>query len=230
MTDRSSPDVQVFESSVRLAILARHHGQLMSSLSGLVPGLYQAVESGAGDGKGKGKATTIDNLANEMAQLGLSITTTTRRIEFASIRLLYQLVQSDSPLAFHDTLLEIASPPPHRLYPRSSTEPITHRLPALLSRDQLKYALRASRALSPVTFDPIAYFTLLRDPNATAYERTVLGWGEDKVRDRAWDVMRKAYISTELRWAGRLCGLRDGEEEWVKAKGATVVGTVVKLR
>lgn len=214
----------VFESSVRLAILARHHAQLISSLSSLVPGLYLAVD----DRKGKNKATPLDHLMDEMEHLDLSAQKS--RVEFASIRLLYQLVQSDSSTAFHDTLLEITSPRPTRLHPRSSNTPVAYSLPAVLPREQLQYALKSARALSPTSFNPLTYFALLHDPNASRYERIVLGCAEDKVRHRAWEVMRKAYISTELHWAGQVCGLKSGEEEWVKSKGASVVGTIVKLR
>lgn len=214
----------VFESSVRLAILAKHHAQLISSLSGLVPGLYLAVEQR----KGKDKATPLDHLTDEMAHLDL--TAQRNRVEFASIRLLYQLVQSDSPASFHEALLEITSPRPTRLHPKSNTAPITYNLPTLLPRERLQHALKAARAISSTSFNPLAYFALLQDPMASKYERIILSWAEDKVRDRAWEVMRKAYISTELHWAGRVCGLKSGEEEWVKSKGASVVGTVVKLR
>lgn len=213
----------MFESSVRLAILAKHHAQLISSLSGLVPGLYQAVDNG----KGKGKATSLDHLTDGLGDLHISAQA--GRIELASIRLLYQLVESDSEASFHNTLLEITSPPSTRLYPKSSTGQVIYCLDPLLRQDQLEYALKASRALSTASFNPLAYFALLEDSRASGYERIVLSWAEEKVRDRAWEVMRKAYISTDLRWAGRICGLEDGEE-WVKSKGASVVGTIVKLR
>lgn len=217
----------MFEQSVRLAILAKHQAQLISALSGLVPGLYLAVDDHKGKARASGPASDgNENLATEMSRLGLAASD--KRQEFASIRLLYHLVQSNASAAvFHDTLLELTAPPPRRL------GSAIHCNPPLLSRDHLSFAIQASRYLSAERFNPLDFFTLLQDDTrATSYERTVLGWATDKVRDRAWEVMKRAYISTELGWAGRLCGLPEagGAEEWIRRKGHVVESGKVKLR
>lgn len=212
-----------------MAILAKHHSQLLSSISGLVPGLYLAV----GDIKGKGKAVSPDDLSTGLKKLHLDPDTLheDHRVEFASLRLLYTLVQSESRTTFHNTLLELTVPPSQRLYPKSGdTSIVTYRLSGLLRRDQLRFALEASRALSIDTFNPLDYFALLRNPRASPYERIVLGWAREKVKERAWEVMRKAYLSTEVGWAQRLCGLEGGEEDWLTRKEARIEGTLVKLR
>lgn len=210
----------MFETSVRLTVLANHHGQLMSSLSGLVPGLYLAVD----EIKGKRKADPTRDLVDRMDDLGLSA-----RVEFASILLLYHLSQATTISSFLTSLQEITDPPVQRLHPKfRQTVSFTTR--PLLRRDQLSYAVRASQALSSDRFDPIGYFRLLEDTTASAYERIVLSWAEERVRDRAWEVLRRAYISTEMRWAERVCGLATTREGWLVEKGAKLEGTVVRLR
>jgi hypothetical protein len=93
-------DSEVFESSARIAILAKHIPQLNSSLSGLVLGLYHAVD----DRKGKSKATPVDDLVGNMVDL--SVQTEDYRAQFASILLLLQF-----PLYSTSTHLPHSYPP-----------------------------------------------------------------------------------------------------------------------
>jgi hypothetical protein len=217
-------DSEVFESSARIAILAKHIPQLNSSLSGLVPGLYHAV----GDRKGKSKATAVDDLVGNMADL--SVHKEDHRAQFASILLLLQLVQSGpSTSTFHSTLLQLTSPPPSRLYSKFTPDPPTTRQDhPLLSLSSLTYAEQASRALSKERFNPMRYFQLLNDDSVSSYERIVLGWARDRVRDRAWEVMKKAYMSMKLDWAVQW--MSEEGEGWVEKRGGALVDGVVNLR
>ena len=221
-------DSLVFESSARLAILAKHTSQLMSSLGGLVPGLYHAVDD-TGKSKGKAKATAIDDLVGSLSDLAVE-DCHDNRAQFASILLLLQLVRSESSStsAFHSTLLQLTSPPPTRLHPKFDSTPTTRQTRSLLPLTSLSFALEASRALSFERFDPIKYFILLEDERGSSYERIVLSWAEGRVRDRAWEVMKRAYISMGLDWACRWTG--EEGDEWVVKKGATCVDGVVRLR
>lgn len=200
----------------------------MSSLSGLVPGLYHAVDD-TGKSKGKAKATAVDDLVGSLSDLAVE-DCHDNRAQFASILLLLQLVQSESSStsAFHSTLSQLTSPPPTRLHPKFERTPTTRQTRSLLSLTSLSYALEASRALSVERFDPIKYFKLLTDERASSYERIVLSWAEDNVRDRAWEVMKRAYISMGLDWACRWTG--EEGDEWVVKKGAACVDGVVRLR
>jgi len=221
---RGVADSKVFESSARIAILAKHIPQLNSSLSGLVPGLYHAVD----DRKGKGKATPVDDLAGDMEHL--SVHKEDHRVQFASIQLLLQLVQSQpSTSNFHSTLLQLTSPPPTRLHSKfTSHSPTIRRDRPLLSLSSLSYAVTASRALSIERSNLMRYFQLLNDKSVSSYERIVLGWAQDRVRDRAWEVMKKAYMSMRLDWATQWVG--EEGEGWVEKRGGTLVDGVVKLR
>ena len=222
-------DSLVFESSARLAILAKHTSQLMSSLGGLVPGLYHAVND-TGKSKGKAKATAVDDLVGSLSDLTVGNASKDNRAQFASILLLLQLVQSESSStsAFHSTLLQLTSPPPTRLHPKFDSTPTTRQTRSLLPLASLSFALEASRALSFERFDPIKYFILLEDERGSSYERIVLSWAEGNVRDRAWEVTKRAYISMRLDWACRWTG--EEGDGWVAKKGATCVDGVVRLR
>jgi hypothetical protein len=217
-------DSEVFESSARIAILAKHIPQLNSSLSGLVLGLYHAVD----DRKGKSKATPVDDLVGNMVDL--SVQTEDYRAQFASILLLLQLVQSEpSTSNFHSTLLQLTYPTPTRLYSKFTSDPPTTRQDyPLLPLSSLTYAVQASRALSIERFDPMRYFQLLNDKSVSSYERIVLGWAEDRVRDRAWEVMKKAYMSMKLDWAVQW--MSEEGEGWVEKRGGKHVDGIVKLR
>jgi hypothetical protein len=217
----------VFESSARLSILAKHTSQLMSSLSGLVPGLYHAVDD-TKESKGKEKATAVDDLVGALSDLAVDDPQNDNRAQFASILLLLQLVQTESTSAFHSTLIQLTSPPSTRLHPKfTSLSTNRHALP-LVSVTSLSYALEASRALSIERFDPIKYSQLVNEERVSTYERIVLSWAEGRVRDRAWEVMKRAYISMGLDWACRWTG--EEGERWVEKKGGTVVDGIVRLR
>jgi hypothetical protein len=115
-----STDETVFESSARLAILAKHTSQLMSSISGLVPGLYQAVDDRKG--KGKAKASAVDDIPASLEEISLDQNEVSdERVQFASILLLLQLVQSENPAAFHSILTILTSPIVVRLHPKPSS-------------------------------------------------------------------------------------------------------------
>jgi hypothetical protein len=92
----------------------------------------------------------------------------------------------------------------------------------------LSYAVQASHALSVERFDPIKYFALINDETVSSYERTVLSWAEERVKERAWQVMKRAYISMGLDWACRVTGEKGSE--WVEKRGGAYVDGVVKLR
>lgn len=222
----------VFETSARIAILARNHAQLLSSLSGLVPGLYNAVNP-----KGKGPATAqthtkgvIDTLTNGLASVtqdnGASYTDS--RAEFVSILLLYHLVQSQSPETFHSTLVDLTSPP-RRAF--GITDPSTV---DFLPRDKLCFAMAASRALRAESFDSLLYFSLLKPDSSRSspYQRAVLSWAKDRVREKAWSVLSKAYIDCETTWAARWIGYGNDKEiqDWVDQHQRRIEGGQVKLR
>jgi hypothetical protein len=223
---KNSTDRTVFESSARLSILARNTAQLLSSLSGLVPGLYTAVNP-----EGKSRADLNDtDLSRRIEQLSLADS----RAEFASILLLFHLAHSGSYQAFHNTFIELTAPTTQRLR-RPFADPTisaVHTTEPFISATSLGFALQASRVLGEGTFDPLAYFELIKDQAAAGpYERAVLSWAGDKVRERAWKVFSKAYLGCAVEWAGRWCGQHeDGVEEWVKGQGGKIENGLVKTR
>lgn len=190
-----------------------------------MPGLYHAVDGR----KGKSKATPVDDLVGNMVDLSVQ-NRENNRAQFASILLILQLVQSEpSTSNFHSTLLQLTSPTPTRLYAKFASDPPTTRQDQpLISLSSLSYAVQASRALSIERFNPMRYFQLLNDDSVSSYERIVLGWAEDRVRDRAWEVMKKAYMSMKLDWATQWTG--EEGEGWVEKRGGTHVDGAVKLR
>ena len=244
----------MFEASVRISILARDPPQLVSSLSGLVPGLYTAVDSS----KGKGKATDpADELGANLATLQLNDSSKSahgisgprvegdRRIGFASILLLYHLAHGDSYRTFFSTLMSITNPTAAKLrrpfddLHQASDIPDQPRAPttspdapiAFCKRRDLWYALRASRALAEETFNPLLYFALVSDPKASVYERAVLSWAAERVQKRAWGIMRKAYLECRLDWVGRWVGEDENEAgSWVEAEGGRVIDGKVPVR
>lgn len=222
----------VFETSARIAILAQNHAQLLSSLSGLVPGLYNAVDP---KGKGPTSAQThtegaIDTLANGLASVTLNkaASNTDSRAEFVSILLLYHLVQSQSPETFHSTLVDLTTPP-RRAFGGDQTS-----TGVFLPRDKLCFAMAASRALRAESFDPLLYFSLLKPDSSRSspYQRAVLSWAKDRVREKAWSVLSKAYIDCETTWAARWIGYDTDKEiqDWVDQHQRRIEGGRVKLR
>ena len=221
----------VFESSARMAILARNPAQLLSSLSGLVPGLYLAVK---GNGKGKATSSPVDDLTERLVSLDVSnVTVDDHRAEFASILLLYHLAHSKSRQTFHSTLMDLVSPHTPSLssrYSTSTSKPLN--LPTIVSQSDLSFAIQADQALAVETFDPFIYFQLLQDTaRASPYERAVLAWAEEGVRERAWLVMKKAYFESGIPWTSRWLGLEDERcVEWSKMQAARIEGDRVRLR
>jgi len=101
----------------------------------------------------------------------------------------------------------------------------------LLKRFDLEYAIQAARALAPETFNPLAYSRLLSDPKISRYERIVLSWAKDRVRERVWTCTQKAYLEMGLNWVEQLTGLPDQEVEgWIKSHGGRIEGGKAKMR
>lgn len=280
-TTRWSADgnIVVFETSAKLAILAKNTAQAISALSGLVPGLYRTVaEQEAsrrelhGHHKGKGRApsndpeTGVSEVQEGIGRLAVNITGqpadssvksySDNRAEFASLLLLFHLCHSASTTMFHSTLIELTAPQtrslrrPFEVADTNLATPARRPLstktipqPAFLAIADLTIPIRAAQHLSTHAFNPIAYFRLLAPDGKGAgvgsispYERAILQWAAPSVRDRAWEVMRRAYMEVRVRWAGELLGIRgegtdggdvndEGREEvegYVAGKGLTV--------
>jgi hypothetical protein len=244
--------LSVFESSACLSLLARNHAQLLSSLSGLVPGLYQAYDELQPErypsSKGKSKdddpqrGTDVDTLVDGVSGLRLG----DRRAHFASMLLLYHLAHTGSTATFHSVLQDLTAPTTQRLQrpfddvinippsaPVSSGSSVSSGSPprAFLRREDLWYPIRAAQALAQETFSPIRFFRLVRDQRASPYERAMLSWATDRVRERAWVVMRRAYIEVGMEWAGGSLGLeRAAVGPWVEQRGGRVDVGKIKLR
>ncbi|WWD16389.1 hypothetical protein CI109_100815 [Kwoniella shandongensis] len=265
--------IEVFESSAHFAILAHNLPQLLGALSGLVPSLYQAydiahvkAQSGTGKVKSAAEGDEADDLHVRLGRLELEpVRSRDRRVEFASLLLLYHLVISGRR-AYFDTLMELTTPQKKRLTkdnpfadisdfapaslvgtnvtdlrpslnPHSHIEPASDGLP-LLSIDQLDFVQAAAQSMAEETFSPLTYFHLISSSSSSGngtvstYERTILAWAEPGIRERAWDVLKKGYMSVGVEWAGKMLGL-DTEEEvrrWVEEKGGKVEDGRVKLR
>jgi hypothetical protein len=72
---------------------------------------------------------------------------------------------------------------------------------------------------------------LVRDERVSPYERAILSWAADRVRERAWEVMRRAYIEIGMEWAGGSLGLEGGTVgPWVEQRGGRVDVGKIKLR
>lgn len=233
----------VFESSARMAILAGNRAQVVSSLSGLVPGLYRAYDSV----KGKGKARQVENdhltledglngVVRDIASFDLRSEADHRSI-FASMLLLYHLVTSQSTRAFHDLFSDLTSGHRHTIRgppsdpTRYDRPPIHHSTGPFLPLSSLSYAPRAARALSKDRFSPLAYFTLLADGTASPYERIILSWIKESVRDRVWEVVSRGYLEVSVDWGGQLLGLEEeAVRRLVKNKGKKVDSGGIKMR
>lgn len=207
--------------------MARNTAQLISAVSGLVPGLYLALDE---KGKVRADRSDINRLTDSVGQLSVS----DRRREFASILLLFQLAHVGSRQAYHTTFTELTQPTSLRLRCGQLTEISVVSPPRkpFIAAHELVYAAWAARSLAEETFDPVSFFRLISDPKrGTAYERAVLSWAEKSVRDRAWKVLSKAYMSCDRMWAGRWCG-REGAavDEWITEHGGRVEGAIIKLR
>lgn len=112
----------------------------------------------------------------------------------------------------------------------------------------LHFAQAAARALAPETFNPVAFAALVAGPTSStvaetksetkpekpeteALDRALLAWASPSVRERAGALLRKAYLSVGVGWAGAVLGLSEtGTEMWAMAEGVAVREGVVKLR
>jgi hypothetical protein len=217
----------VFESSARLSVLTSNSAQLLSSLSGLVPGLYTAVDKGKSKAPPRALEDRIQTLELEDRK--------DCRIEMVSLLLLFHLCHTDSHSAYFSTLVELTQPttrilrtpfraaPPQRA--PSTPEPFAQVA-------QVDLAIRTARYLAEETFNPLAYFVLLDDDSTVgAYERVVISWAKDKVRERAWGIMAKAYLSCPLGRAARVIGeSEEGTEKFAISRGKVLAGGSVKMR
>lgn len=200
-----------------------------------MPGLYLAVE--AGRASRKGKARDLDDSLSALSIAEDVPNEKDNRALFCSLLLLYHLVVSDSRQTFQALLLELTTPgsrrrlrQPFAELPAAVGQPDPPRSPSI-SRSRLSTATAAARALGPETFDPLLFDRLANDPSASPYERQLLGLARGRMRDRAWTILAKAYLSTDLAWAGRLLGLATTEvEQLAWEKGVSVVGERLKLR
>ncbi|WVQ78895.1 hypothetical protein IAT38_000986 [Cryptococcus sp. DSM 104549] len=240
--------IDVFESSARFAILAQNRPQLLSALSGLVPGLYQALAVSSPALKGG----SVDKVADELASLDISKTGSDTRAESTSLLLLYHLVCSGRT-AYQELLWDLTAPRKGKLRARTATANGEETSDGrdedgggFVDAEDLGFVLRAAQVLAEETFSPIAYFALISPspypsptndapPRGSPYERALLAWAARDVRLRSWNVLRKAYLSVSLEWAGQALGL-DGSEvegwmgEHAGTGGGMVEGGMVKLR
>jgi len=207
--------------------LARNTAQLISAVSGLVPGLYLALDD---KGRCRANGESINGLSDSIGRLSVN----DRRREFASILLLFQLAHVGSRQAYQSTLVELTRPTAVRLRQNrlEKEEFVSPARRAFMDIGELVYATRAARVLAEETFDPVSYFRLTSDPRqGTSYERAVLSWAEKSVRDRAFRVLSRAYMSCDRTWASRWCG-REGVavDEWIEEHGGRVEGAILRLR
>lgn len=226
----------VFESSARLALLARSMPQLVSSLNGLVPGLYTAVGDARSDRGMARHSPSPDTVADSLGRLRLAADGD-NRATFASLLLLYHLIQSDSRQQYHSLLLDLSSSPTRRSLRRPFDQTVIRSSESskvsqsFVTRTQLGFVIKAAGSLAIESFNPLLYSNLLHDTTASPYERHVLSWAQDSVRERTWALIRKAYLSTDLAWAGRLLGYAQSEIEHASwEKGIKVEDGRLKLR
>jgi hypothetical protein len=187
-----------------LAILAHDASQLNSTLSVLVPGLYSAH-----DEKRK------ESLEQATGSLSLG---PDRRALFTSLFLLYHICHLDSQTAFwnHYRRLTAAGTP----FASSAT---------------LVKSAKAADALSPRFPKPRLFFAVMRqgDDVYSSYERIMLSWAQERIRERSLAVLRKAYLDAGEAWVLSILGFDLDEEEgrqWLKRQGLRVEAGKVKLR
>ncbi|WVN87157.1 uncharacterized protein L203_102333 [Cryptococcus depauperatus CBS 7841] len=218
--------VKVFETSARYAVVAQNRPQLLSILSGLVPGLYQAYSraaSGETDLSGQLDKLKIADYEQE-------------RVEFTSLLLVYHLV-TGGQVAFNEIWSDLIHPRVGRLRTRLNPENAvvtTWATAPFVEPCHLGFAKRASQCLSEHAFNPLTFFSLI-DPcspiPSSSYERTVLTWAVPQVREKAWLVLKRGYVNTNLDWARQILGLeRSLAEEWIKCDRAKVERDMVLLR
>ncbi|KAL7424731.1 hypothetical protein Q5752_000415 [Cryptotrichosporon argae] len=221
--------VEVYESSVRFAILAGNHGQLQSALYTLVDGVYPAVHvlpttscPACGAARRIGDAVTFATKTTPACPFPHA---NARATTFATIRLLYALVREPGA-AFYGTLFNAAY--------------------AYVSPQAVEIVAMVAKILAPETFSPTAYWALVHrnDPLMVGtahvgpalqkdwmYVLAVVGMAADAVRERAWDRLRTAYLQMKLSGVRLQLGLGDdAARAYVAARGARIEGDAVKFR
>ncbi|ORX35285.1 hypothetical protein BD324DRAFT_652422 [Kockovaella imperatae] len=244
--------LEVFETSARISILARDGPQLISSLSGLIPGLYTTLDETKGKRRADDQPSTLENRlaglkigqrTSAATNAGSSDIISDSRVQFASVLLLYHLAHSNSYRTYHSTLISLTHPTQHRLRrPFHDLEPEVDAIRSrtsgnsptrpFVSMKHLHFAASAARVLSEDSFDPVRYFALLSDSETSPYERAVLSWAEERVRDKAWTVMRRAYLECRVDWVGRWVGKMEERDvhDWLVSQNMAVVNGRVSLR
>lgn len=226
-----------------MAILANHRAQALASLSGLVPGLYGVHwRASNGETEGTGGRAETQRLDEALESLSLSdkatpnghASTSDQRIHFASLLLLYHLVLSSSAV-FQGQYEDLTLPSRPALAPNPNSEPSsspsTPNTPPFVSSSDLVTVKRARKALSADLFDPLKYWALLADDRTTSYERAILAWAGNGVRERAWEMIKKVYIELGLERAGQMLNLPEEELlAFAAEKGAKVDNGRIKLR
>jgi hypothetical protein len=233
----------VYETSALYALQASNHAQFVSSISVLVPSLYLAESS-----------TTPPEEALSKLSLGDVHTTsethtrTDRRSHFASLMLLYQICYLADPgqfLAFYDDWTTTRKFGRRKDMRRHAGEDGSSTDSFVEARSpHIRLAFSAYRALRQTS--PIAYRRCRSQATVTTHQRIVLDWGAIKLRETMWKIMRKAYLSCTIGFAGRLLLLRDVDDEetidewedpsvgkvkqWCIDRGARVDGGVIHMK
>lgn len=236
----------MFESSVQYAVHARNAPQLLSALSGLVPGLYLAVDAEkeriakhANDGEstpnGRTPANgtsapmstpnTLDPSSPPLTPRSPASPHPNNRTHFASLLLLYHLVHSPREV-YHAAYVALALPPRRR--PSA---------PPFVDAAQLEFARTAAKAMAPESFDPLLFSRLVgghadrnlgaADEPADALERALLAWASPKIRATAGALLKRAYTGTSVDWAAKLLCMEGSRGErgvhlWAMANGVVV--------
>lgn len=208
--------VQVFEDSVKYALLAHDAPQLNAALHGLIP-LYRA----AGRDPTYAPLLLVYHLVHSP------------RSEYQ--RALEAMTAPPRPLrvASEDadelSLAGLSLDPSTR--PTAHSRAITCPSATPISPSALRFATEAARALAEETFNPLAYYALTA---GDGLEPALLAWAAPSVRERAAARVRRAYVSAPVPWAGRMLNLTAaGVESWAAVQGAEgfkIVNGVVKLR
>lgn len=240
-------DSPAVESSALLALYARTPTQLLSSLSPLVHTLYTSADICRSSAIAKQTPVGLTASFSELKLLPPAPDIPDNRGLYASLLLLYHLCHSGSITAYTAALGELTRPkrtifrapfadstsgssgtngsqPTEK--PKLPPRPFLHPLDP-----SLRLARRLAQILSAERFDPVAYWGILADPKTSSAEGAMISWGTDRVRERAWEVMKRAYLEVRMEWAGEWLGLEEGEVgEWAEGKGAQVKDGRIKLR
>lgn len=185
--------------STRLAICSGNHPQLTSSLSVLVPGLYQKFDHAAES------STTPDVAGLEEDLRGLAVDDRAvrasgrigndNRLYFASLLLLYQIAHQDSKASFW------------RLYFRLRN---AGWISAHSGNNNVEFALQAYKAIA--TPSPLVYHALLRRDDIGVEQKSIVRMVEDRMRKAIWGTMKAGWSTgIPMGFAGRLLGSWENE-------------------